>query len=154
MEYSSLLKEILSLLPGLFSKLNGMMRTMVVACEAGEAILVMQPFRVSAMTALDITYRTYVGTDAALHATVFLYVETLVGDEYILEETTHHLGEEPWDRAFDQSVDAFLAVEDFLTDNGKFLCSILLLPDFTLLRIHIHERQTDVRFRHDERVGG
>ena len=41
MEYSSLLKEILSLLPGLFSKLNGMMRTMVVACEAGEAILVM-----------------------------------------------------------------------------------------------------------------
>ena len=154
MEYSSLLKEILSLLLGLFSKLNGMMRTMVVAGEAGEAILVMKPFRVSTMTALDITYRTYVGTDAALHATVFLYVETLVGDEYILEETTYHLGEEPWDRAFDQSADAFLAVEDLLADNGKFLCSILLLPDFTLLRIHIHERQTDVRFRHDERVGG
>ena len=106
------------------------------------------------IVALDITYRTYVGTDAALHATVFLYVETLVGDEHILEETTHHLGEEPWDRTFDQSADAFLAVEDLLADNGKFLCRILLLPDFTLLRIHIHERQTDVRFRHDERVGG
>ena len=145
---------VLSLLLSLVSKLNGVMRTMVIAGKAGEAILMVQPDWIFAMSALDITYRTYVGTDAALHATVFLYVETLVGDEYILEETTYHLGEEPWDRAFDQSADAFLAVEDFLTDNGKFLCSILLLPDFTLLRIHIHERQTDVRFRHDERVGG
>ena len=103
------------------------MRTMVIAGKAGEAILMVQPDWIFAISALDITYRTYVGTDAALHATVFLYMEALVGDEYILEETTHHLGEEPWDRAFDQSADAFLAVEDFLTDNGKFLCSILLL---------------------------
>ena len=130
------------------------MRTMVIAGKAGEAILMVQPDWIFAMPALDITYRTYVGADAALHATVFLYVETLVGDEHILEETTYHLGEESWDRSFDQSADAFLAVEDLLADNGKFLCSILLLPDFTLLRIHIHERQTDVRFRHDERVGG
>ena len=130
------------------------MRTMVIAGKAGEAILMVQPDWIFAMTTLDIAYRTDVGTDAALHATVFFYVEALVGDEYLLEETTYYLGKEPWDRTFDQSADAFLAVEDLLADNGKFLCSILLLPDFTLLRIHIHERQTDVRFRHDERVGG
>ena len=67
------------------------MRTMVIAGKAGEAILMVQPDWIFAMSALDITYRTYVGTDAALHATVFLYVETLVGDEYILEETTYTL---------------------------------------------------------------
>ena len=86
---------VLSLLLSLVSKLNGVMRTMVIAGKAGEAILMVQPDWIFAMPALDITYRTYVGTDAALHATVFLYVETLVGDEYILEETTYHLGKEP-----------------------------------------------------------
>ena len=145
---------VLSLLLSLVSKLDGVMRTMVIARKAGEAILMVQPDWIFAMATLDIAYRTDVGTDTALHATVFLYVETLVGDEYILEETTHHLGEEPWDRSFDQSVDAFLAVEDFLTDYGKFLCRRFLLSEFTLLGIYIHERQTDVRFRHDERVGG
>ena len=104
------------------TKLDGVMRTMVIAGKAGEAILMVQPDWIFAMSALDITYRTYVGTDTALHATVFLYVETLVGDEYILEETTYHLGEEPWDRSLYQSVDAFLAVEDLLADNGKLLC--------------------------------
>ncbi len=68
----------------------------------------------------------------------------------LLEETTHHLGEEPWIGPLTNG-DAFLVVSSFLTDNGKFLCSTLLLPDFTLLRINIDERQTDIRFRHDDR---
>ena len=144
MEYSSLLKEILSLLPGLFSKLNGMMRTMVVACEAGEAILVMQPFRVSAMTALDITYRTDVGTDATLHAAVFLNMKPLVGDEHLLKETAHNLGEEPGNRTFYEPVYALLAIEYFLAYHRQFLCSLFLLPDFTLLWVYIHKRKSHV----------
>ncbi len=103
--------KVLSFLLSLVSKLDGVMRTMVIAGKAGEAILVMQPFRIFAMTALDIAYRTDVGTDATLHAPVFLYMEPLVGDEHFLEETTHNLGEEPGDRTFYQPVDALLAVE-------------------------------------------
>ena len=144
MEYSSLLKEILSLLPGLFSKLNGMMRTMVVACEAGEAILVMQPFRVSAMTALDITYRTDVGTDATLHAAVFLNMKPLVGDEHLLEESSYYLCEEPGNRTFYEPVYALLAIEYFLACHRQFLCSLFLLPDFTLLWVYIHKRKSHV----------
>ena len=90
------------------------MWTMVIAGKAGEAILMVQPDWMFAMTTLDVAHRTDVGTDAALHATVFLYVEALVGDEYILEETTHHLGEEPWDRSLYQAADAFFPVEDLL----------------------------------------
>ena len=75
----------------LASKLDGVMRTMVIAGKAGEAILVMQPFWIFSMTALDIAYRTDVGTDATLHALVFLHMKPLVGDEHILEETTYHL---------------------------------------------------------------
>ena len=134
--------------------MHSMVRTMMIARETGEAVVVVEPYRLLAFAARYVAHRADVGTDAAFHASLFHDVETLVGDEYILEETTYHLGKEPWDRTFDQSADAFLAVEDFLTDNGKFLCRIFLLPDFKLLRIHIHERQTDVRFRHDERVGG
>ena len=139
MEYSSLLKEILSLLPGLFSKLNGMMRTMVVACEAGEAILVMQPFRVSTMTALDITYRTDVGTDATLHAAVFLNMKPLVGDEHFLKESSYYLCEEPRDRTFDESVYSLFAIENLFADYRQFLCCFFLLVNFSFLRIYIHE---------------
>ena len=144
MEYSSLLKEILSLLPGLFSKLNGMMRTMVVACEAGEAILVMQPFRIFSMTALDITYRTDVGTDATLYATVFLNTEPLVGDEHFLKKSSYYLGEEPRDRTFDESVYSLFAIENLFADYRQFLCSLFLLPDFTLLLVYIHEGKPHV----------
>ena len=63
---------------------------MVIAGKAGEAILVMQPFRVFSMTALDIAYRTDVGTDATLHALVFLYMKPLVGDEHLLKESAHN----------------------------------------------------------------
>ncbi len=87
------------------------MRTMVIAGKAGEAILVMQPFRVFSMSALDIAYRTDVGTDATLHALVFLYMEPLVGDEHLFEETAHNLGEEPGDRTFYQPVHALFPVE-------------------------------------------
>ena len=126
------------------TKLDGMMRTMVVACEAGEAILVMQPFRVSTMTALDIAYRTDIGTDATLHATVFLNTEPLVGDEHLLEESTHYLGEEPRDRTFDEPVYALLAIEYLLAYHRQFLCSLFLLPDFTLLWVYIHKRKPHV----------
>ncbi len=76
----------MSFLLSLASKLDGVMRTMVIAGKAGEAILVMQPFRIFSMTALDIAYRTDVGTDATLHALVFLYMEPLVGDEHLLKK--------------------------------------------------------------------
>lgn len=144
MEYSSLLKEILSLLPGLFSKLDGMMWTMVIAGKAGEAILVMQPFRVFSMTALDIAYRTDVGTDATLHAAVFLNMKSLVGDEHFLKESSYYLCEEPGNGTFYEPVYALLAIEYLLAYHRQFLCSLFLLPDFTLLWVYIHKRKSHV----------
>mgnify|MGYP003562920573 FL=1 len=144
MEYSSLLKEILSLLPGLFSKLDGVMRTLVIAGKAGEAILVMQPFRIFSMTALDITYRTDVGTDATLHAAVFLNMKPLVGDEHFLKESSYYLCEEPGNGTFYEPVYALLAIEYLLAYHRQFLCRLFLLPDFTLLWVYIHKRKSHV----------
>lgn len=109
---------ILSFLLGLMSELDGVVRTVVIAGEAGEAILVVQPLGIFAMTALDIAHGTDVGADATFHTLVFLHMESLVGDEHVLEETAHYLGEEPWDRTLYQSAYAFLPVENLLADDG------------------------------------
>ena len=135
---------VLSLLLSLVSKLDGVMRTMVIAGKAGEAILVMQPFRIFSMPALDIAYRTDVGTDATLHALVFLHMKPLVGDEHLLKESAHNLGEEPGNRTFYEPVYALLAIEYLLAYHRQFLCSLFLLPDFTLLWVYIHKRKSHV----------
>ena len=144
----------MSLFLSLVSEFDGVMRTVVIAGEAGEAILVVQPLGIFAVTALDIAHGTDVGADAAFHTLVFLHMESLVGDEHVLEETAHYLGEEPWDRSFYQSIDTFFPVENLLANHGKFLSRFRFLPDFLLIRVYIHKGKTHVGFRHNERIGG
>ena len=100
------------------SEFDGVMRTVVIAGEAGEAILVVKPLGIFAVTALDIAHGTNVGADATLHTLVFLHMESLVGDEHVFEETAHYLGEKPWDRPLNQSAYAFLPIENFLANHG------------------------------------
>ena len=117
-KYASLFKIVLSLFLSLLSEFYGVMRTVVIAGEAGEAILVVKPLGIFAVTALDIAHGTDVGADATFHTLVFLHMESLVGDEHVFEETAHYLGEEPWDRPLNQSAYAFLPIENFLTNHG------------------------------------
>ena len=145
---------ILSLLLSLLSEFDGVVRTVVIAGEAGEAILVVKPFGIFSVSALDIAHRTDIGADAAFHTLVFFYMESLVGDEHVLEETAHYLGEEPWDRTLYQSAYAFLPVENLLANYGKFLSRFRFLPDFLLLSVYIHKGKTHVGFWHNEGVGG
>ena len=153
-KYAPLFKIVLSLFLSLLSEFYGVMRAVVIAGEAGEAILVVQPLGIFAVTALDIAHGTDVGADATFHTLVFLHMESLVGDEHVLEETAHYLGEEPWDRSFYQSIDTFFPVENLLANHGKFLSRFRFLPEFLLLRVYIHKGKTHVGFRHNERVGG
>ena len=138
----------------LSAKLDGMMWTMMIARETGEAVVVVEPYRLLAFASRDVAHRADVGTDAAFHTFVLRDMETLVGNENLLEETTYDLGEEPRDGTFHQSVDSFLSIEDFLTDNLQFQSRFLLLPYLFLLRIDIHERQSYVRLWHNQRIGG
>ena len=149
-----LFEIILPLFLSLVSEFDGVVRTVVIAGEAGEAILVVKPLGIFAMTALDIAHRTDIGADATFHTLVFFYMESLVGDEHVLEETAHYLGEEPWDRSFYQSIDTFFPVENLLANHGKFLSRFRFLPDFLLLGVYIHKGKTHVGFRHNEGVGG
>ena len=138
----------------LSAKLDGMMWTMMIARETGEAVVVVEPYRLLAFASRDVAHRADVGTDAAFHASLFHYMESLVGDEHVIEETAHYLGEEPWDRTLYQSAYAFLPVENLLANHGKFLSRFRFLPDFLLLSVYIHKGKTHVGFWHNEGVGG
>lgn len=80
---------ILSFLLSLSAKLDGMMWTMMIARETGEAVVVVEPYRLFAFAARDVAHRTDVGADAAFHASLFHYMESLVGDEHMLEESSY-----------------------------------------------------------------
>lgn len=71
---------------------------MVVAGEAGEAVIVVKPLGLTALAALDIAYGTDAGATSALDAAIGNDMEGLVGDEETLEEAPHGTGEEPWNR--------------------------------------------------------
>ena len=79
---------------------------MMIARETGEAVVVVEPYRLLAFAARDVAHRADVGTDAALHASLFHYMESLAGDEHMLEESTYYVGEEPRKRTFRQMADA------------------------------------------------
>ena len=145
---------VLSFLLGLVTKFNGMMRTVVIASKASEAILVVKPLGEGTMPTLDVAHRTDVGTNATFHAAVFVYMESLVGDEYFLEEAAHHLGEKPRDWAFYQAAYSLLAIEYLLAYNGQLLCRLLFLAYLTLLGVYVHEWKSYVRLWHDERIAG
>ena len=108
---------ILPFLLGLMTKLDGMVGTMVVTGEAGEAVIMMQPYRELALSSVNVVYRTDIGTDTTFDTAVNLYMKTLVGDENVLEETADDRGHEPRQDALDQSDDALFSVKNFLADN-------------------------------------
>ena len=136
----SLFEKILSLLLGLVTKLDGMVRTMVVTIETCEAVVMMQPYRHFPFTAINISNRTDMGADATFHTFVCCDVKTLVCNENFFKETTHNLGEKPWNRTFYQSADTFLTIENLLADFCQFQSRLLLFPNLLFLRIDIHER--------------
>ena len=115
------------------------MWTMMLARETGEAIIVVEPYRLLAFASRDVAYRADVGTDAAFHASLFHYMESLVGDEHMLEESSYYVGEEPRKRTFRQMADASLAFSQVFADGFQLLCCLLLLALFFLGWVYVHE---------------
>ena len=117
-----------------------MVRTMMIARETGEAVVVMEPYGLLAFASKDVAHRADVDTDAALHASLFHDVESLVGDEHMLEESSYYVSEEPRKRTFRQMADAGLSLSQVFADGFQLLCCLLLLALLLLGRIYIHER--------------
>lgn len=136
----------------LSAKLDGMMWTMMIARETGEAVVVMEPYGLLTLAAINVAHRADVGTDTALHASLFHDVEALVGDEHMFKESTYYVSEEPRKRTFRKMADASLAFSQVFADGFQLLCSLLLLALLLLGRIYIHEWQTHIRLWHDERI--
>ena len=123
----------------LSAKLDGMMRTMMIARETGEAVVVVEPYRLLAFAARYVAHRTDVGTDAAFHASLFHYMESLVGDEHMLEESSYYVSEEPGKRTFRKMADASLSLSQVFADGFQLLCCLLLLALLLLRWVYIHE---------------
>ena len=111
-----------------------MVWTMMIAGETGEAVVVVEPYRLLAFAA-----RYVVGTDAAFHASLFHYMESLVGDEHMLEESSYYVGEEPGKRTFRQMANASLAFSQVFADGFQLLCCLLLLALLLLGWVYVHE---------------
>ena len=111
----------------------------MIARETGEAVVVVEPYRLLAFAARYVAHRADVGTDAAFHASLFHDVETLVGDEHMFEESSYYVGEEPGKRTFRQMANAGLAFSQVFADGFQLLCCLLLLALLLLGRIYIHE---------------
>ena len=116
-----------------------MVWTMMIARETGEAVVVVEPYRLLAFAARDVAHRADVGTDAAFHASLFHDVETLVGDEYMLEKSTYYVGEEPRKRTFRKMADASIAFSQVFADGFQLLCCLLLLALLLLGWVYVHE---------------
>lgn len=117
-----------------------MVWTMMIARETGEAVVVVEPYRLLAFAARYVAHRADVGTDAAFHASLFYDMETLVGDEYMLEKSSYYVGEEPGKRTFRQMADAYLSISQVFADGFQLLCSLLLLALLFLGWVYVHER--------------
>ena len=114
------------------------MRTMMIARETGEAVVVVEPYRLFAFASRDVAHRADVGTDAAFHASLFHYMESLVGDEHMLEESSYYVSEEPRKRTFRQMPDARLPLPQVVADGFQPLCRLLLLALPPLRWAHVH----------------
>lgn len=55
---------------GSVAKLNGVVRTMVIAGEASQTLTIVEPTGLFAKSTVDVVYRTDRSADAAFHTTV------------------------------------------------------------------------------------
>ena len=127
------------------AKLDGVGGTMVVAGEAGEAIIVVKPLGLAPLASLNIAYRTDAGTTPALDAAVGNDMEGLVADEESLEETPHGTREEPRNRTAGESLERGITLSAVPSGNGldkgvELAGGLCLLLLFLGRRINIHER--------------
>ena len=129
---------------------------MVVAGEAGEAVVVVKPLGLTALAALDIAYGTDAGATSALDAAIGNDMKGLVGDEETLKEAPHGTGEEPWDRTACERAKRVVTPSAVPSGNGlnegvELAGSLVLLLLLLGGRIDIHEGQSDIGLGHDDR---
>lgn len=132
---------------------NGACRTVVIAGETSQTTVGMPPLGQLARLVFDIVHRTHLRTLATAQASLGRNAERFVGDEMPEEETAQQAGVQSGPLALGEHPRAlvpFYIYKELLQSLG----GCLFFHAFTLGRVNIHERQSDIRLGHDERPGG
>lgn len=127
-----------------------MFRAVVVAGEAGEARAVVFPLWLKPLAANYVLGGTCFRADTAFNATVAVYLEFLVGDEMLHEETAEkpRVGSRP---TANNEMACRLAVNDILDILFQFGGGFVLLGFLLLGVVNVEEGQSQIRLWHDER---
>ena len=81
-------------------------------------------------------------------------MERLVGDQPTVEGCTENAAVDAWPTADGQVLYVPLMLFDQLGKPLRVFRSLVLLGFLTFFLVYIHERQADIRLRHQQREGG
>ena len=141
---------ILSALACNLPVIDGMNWTMVVAAQTACATAVMLPkwnvFK------LDVAYRALLGAAATVDTYITIDGELLVRNHKTVEVGTDDMTESPGCQSQLQLAVVFLPVDNYLDKSIQVIPGLFYLLLFTLRLVCVHKRQTDIAFRHDERL--
>lgn len=146
-------KIVLPFLSGEFPERDSLLRAIMIASHACQALPCMKPFG-SAAGHRHVAYRTMALALATAYALAGIDLETLVCHKKPVKEFAKDTAIETRHRAFvDKHADRTVLCH-YIRKLKDCAARVHLLLCLTHVRIDIHKRQTDIRFRHDDRTSG
>ena len=141
--------EVLSTAAGDGTVVDGVDGTMVVTGKATGTFAVVEPVGGSAS---DIVHRTDFCAFATFDADIGVDHKLFVRNHPLVEIAAYDIGVEAWGGALLQGYDTPPAILDDGDDPGQLLSGVGDLTGCLFLSIRVHERQTDIRLGHDDRI--
>jgi hypothetical protein len=98
----------------------------------------------------EIIHRTDLGAFATTDTYVLIHHELVICNHVFVEVAANDIGIESWCGTLLQFFDSPFPVSDDGGDMAQLVPGVFNLPEFLVLRIGMHEGQTDIRLRHDD----
>ena len=126
---------------------DGVDRTVMIACQTTGTPSVVNPHRGHSF---DVIHRADLGALATADAYILIHHKLTVSDHVFVEIAANHVGVESGSGTLLQFLDTPFVVSDDGDDMAQLVLGVLNLPEFLVLGVGVHERQTDVRLWHDD----
>ncbi len=125
--------------------IDGMLGTVVIACQTRGTLSVVQPY---GWRAFYVIHRTDLLTLPASDAFVRIHCKLLVGHHLPVEVLTDHIRVESGSAALVEFLDTTSALLDNMDDMGQLVSRHIEFQRLFVLGVCLHKRQTYVTLRH------